>query len=128
MWWTLLKVLDRDASRENRNRLTSLSDGIFSKIHHIEEDRVESTMGNHTLHFRVIRVFRGPPIPRYHHPNQTPCPSSLRVKPPRAKPFASLASWRETPARQPRPPHIARIDYDYEHRCAEHGHDHFPFP
>ena len=27
------------------------------------------------------------------------------------------------PARHPRPPHIARVDYDYEHRCAEHEHD-----
>jgi hypothetical protein len=48
--------------------------------------------------------------------------------PPRAKPFANLASWRETPTRHPRPPHIARIDYDYEHRCAEHEHDPIPFP
>jgi hypothetical protein len=31
--------------------LTSLSDGIFSKIHHVEEDRVESTIGSHTLLF-----------------------------------------------------------------------------
>jgi hypothetical protein len=27
------------------------------------------------------------------------------------------------PARHPRPPHIARVDYDNEHRCAEHEHD-----
>jgi hypothetical protein len=51
MWWTLLKVLDRDVSKEIRKRLTSLSDGIFSKIHHVEEDRVESTIGSHTLLF-----------------------------------------------------------------------------
>ncbi len=36
MWWTLLKVLERNVcSREIRKRLTSLPDGIFSKIHHV---------------------------------------------------------------------------------------------
>jgi hypothetical protein len=27
------------------------------------------------------------------------------------------------PRAPPPPPHIARVDYDYEHRCAEHEHD-----
>jgi hypothetical protein len=55
-------------------------------------------------------IFRGNPWPPQHPlPRQKPSrPSSLRGKPPRAIP--------------PRP-HIARIDYDYEHRCAEHEHD-----
>jgi hypothetical protein len=36
MWWTLLKVLERNvSSHEIRKRLKSLSDGIFSKIHHV---------------------------------------------------------------------------------------------
>jgi hypothetical protein len=36
---------------------------------------------------------------------------------------------RENPRRAPSPrPHIACIDYDNEHRCAEHEHDPIPFP
>ena len=58
--------------------------------------------------FRVIRAFRGPP-----DASKTSVPPRLREIP---------------TARHPRQPHIARVDYDYEHRCAEHEHDAIPFP
>ncbi len=53
--------------------------------------------------FRGIRPFRDPP-----DASKTSVPPRLREIP---------------PARHPRPPHIACVDYDYEHRCAEHEHD-----
>jgi hypothetical protein len=56
--------------------------------------------------------FRGPTPARYPPPNT----------------FVISVSFVVNPARHPRPPHIARIDYDYEHRCAEHEHDPIPFP
>jgi hypothetical protein len=76
-------------------------------------------------------IFRVIPWP----PRAQSSPKKLRVlrgfvlNPTRAIHFANLAPLRETPdARLFRPPHVARIDYDYEHRCAEHEHDPSPFP
>ena len=53
----------------------------------------------------------------------------LFLVPPDASKISVPPRLREIPtARHPRPPHIARIDYDNEHRCTEHEHDPIPFP
>ena len=84
--------------------------GIFSEIQYVEEDRVESSIGNHTQHFRLIRIFRGPPNAARQPPPKKP--SSLRVfvlNPRRApSPIVFLSvifrviPWL-TPARHPLP-------------------------